>query len=58
MENRGRLSPLPERRIRDVHHRCVEPQRFLNDPAREFELGWFYFRPSQVTSAIVPEACP
>ncbi len=33
--------------------------RFLNDPAREFELGWFYFRPvTQVTSALVPEGVP
>jgi len=33
--------------------------RFLNDPGREFELDWFYFRPvTPVTSAIVPEGVP
>lgn len=33
--------------------------RFLNDPGREYELGWFYFRPvTQITSGLVPEGVP
>ncbi len=33
--------------------------RFLNDPAREFELDWFYFRPvTSVTSGVVPDDVP
>jgi ABC-type glycerol-3-phosphate transport system substrate-binding protein len=33
--------------------------RFLNDPERQFELGWFYFPPvTQETSSIIPANVP